>query len=104
MRSGRSSIREGTHVSADEAPRRTTGTKVALSKPYSFEVGAMDRPPALVIDDIVGSAVTIDGAIVLISLNAAGYLIDLAFPAAKAEELVTVLAGALEKAARNHAR
>jgi hypothetical protein len=64
----------------------------------------MDRPPALVIDDIVGSAVTIDGAIVLISLNAAGYLIDLAFPAAKAEELVTVLAGALEKAARNRGR
>jgi hypothetical protein len=48
--------------------------------------------------------VTIDRAIVPISLDAAGYLIDLAFPAAKAEKAVTALTAALAKAARNRRR
>jgi hypothetical protein len=61
----------------------------------------MDESAALVIDDIVGSAITIDGAIVLISLGAGGRTIDLAFPAAKADELMTVLTEALVRAARN---
>jgi hypothetical protein len=100
MRDERNSTREGGHPFAGEAPSGT-GTKVALPKPHSFEVGAMDGPAALVIDDIVGSAITIDGAIVLISLGAGGQMIDLAFPAAKAEELVTLLTEAVMKAARN---
>jgi hypothetical protein len=41
---------------------------------------------------------------VLISLDAAGYLIDLAFPAAKAEKAVNALTAALTKAARNRGR
>ncbi|WP_158804337.1 hypothetical protein [Acidisoma sp. L85] len=40
----------------------------------------------------------------LISLDAAGYLIDLAFPAAKAEKAVTALTVGLAKAARNRGR
>jgi hypothetical protein len=64
----------------------------------------MDESAALVIDDIVGSAITIDGAIVLISLGAGGHMIDLALPAAKADELLTVLTEAVMKAARNRGR
>ena len=61
----------------------------------------MDKPMQIVVDDIVGSAVAVDGSMMLVTLTAGGRAIDLTFPRAKADELVSVLTEAVMTAARN---
>jgi hypothetical protein len=62
----------------------------------------MDETAALAIDNIIGSAATKDGKVILIKLDAGGLTIDLAFPHAKALELAVILTREADRAALRH--
>jgi hypothetical protein len=61
----------------------------------------MDEVGILAIDDIVRGVSTTDGELVVLTLQAGLSIIDIAFTASKAAELIAVLARALEQAAKN---
>jgi hypothetical protein len=64
----------------------------------------MSEEAILAIDDIVRGVSTTDGAFVVLTLQAGLNLIDIAFTASKAAELVGTLARALDQAAQNRMR